>query len=611
MGFFSHSFCRILIVTTTFLISFWLLFWVNTDSTTQSPSTAPAWWRFKNEPTFTTIDLSAPPSTPLELPMAAWFFNAVHNTMRILGNSVAHNGFSFVTGHVPAGVLLYHGKIGAEPPAPGTMEWLAFDVEYSMVMLSGPFRDKNESHLLTYITTAPLKVLNIDGASASLAPLGTMDSQGFVLNQPKPDWERFTEYERAHLLCEFGKNSDVDGYVRLNTGFELILCDFGNPKVKLVSNLNIVTEYDDGFVSDGNNTESTIDHSVFNLVESRFNTKSVQIFKQQTKSRNSFYSSKEPSRRYRPQVTPEQLRHANDNKWAWVKAGVNHYNGDSRIVPDFRGFVSLYGRPNHYNFTGPVYTHRLLDAPPALRDEVRADLSAVLSVAQKNIDSKGINWQIVTDDITGRFAPILLSLNQTLGSLIAQISNSSTLSEKEMLEVRHAKTRVVRETSILLRQFTQRTTGEPVQGVTACRAFWDPARYLSDEYIPNNLEKRIQNALHVTTDALCKIVFDIFDWATPSPLIDYPTENHKNDIISNSSGFIFSEIEYYSKWLSNLIGVLNWTEFMSCGPEACDVDEKCYFPMWPSSTVTDEDYAIGMRCVSAKTFERIEFHKNS
>ena len=95
--------------------------------------------------------------------------------------------------------------------------------------------------------------------------------------------------------------------------------------------------------------------------------------------------------------TPKQARNSNDNQWAWVKSGVYHYNGDPHIVPDFRGFVSLYGRPEYYNLTGPVYTHRLLDAPPALRDEVRADLTAVLSVEQKYMDSNGVNWQTVTD----------------------------------------------------------------------------------------------------------------------------------------------------------------------------------------------------------------------
>ncbi|CDO51504.1 similar to Saccharomyces cerevisiae YOR389W Putative protein of unknown function [Geotrichum candidum] len=619
MGILSDSFWRCLVVALLLLNSLWLLFQVNTDHAALSAPTALNWW-FKHKPTFDTIDLSAPPSAPLELPTAAWIFNAVHNTMRILGNSVARNGFSFVSGHVPVGTFLYHGKTGAEPPAPGTMEWLAFDAEYSMVMLGGPFRSNNDSHFLTYVTTAPLKILNVDGASASLFPIGTMDSQGFVLDQPKPDWERFTEYERAELLCEFGKHSDVDGYVRLNTGFELILCDFGNPKVKLISNVDAITEYDDGFVSDDDNhNKSSMTQNLHKLLESRLDPSTLES-QQETKYSGAINSQEEgPGRRpgHPPwRRTPKQARNSNDNQWAWVKSGVYHYNGDPRIVPDFRGFVSLYGRPEYYNLTGPVYTHRLLDAPPALRDEVRADLTAVLSVEQKYMDSNGVNWQTVTDDISGRFAPTLLVLNQTLGNLVALISSESTLSEEEeTLEVRHAKTRVVRETAILLRQFTQRTTGGHAQGVAACRAFWDPARYLPSEYKANNLEKRIQGAVHVVMDELCGVIFDVFDWATPSPLAGSheDEENYGSDawnISSSAANSDESEIEYYAKRLASVIETLGWTEFMGCGPESCGIGEECYFPMWPGSNVKDEDYAIGMRCVSAKTFERPDFHND-
>jgi hypothetical protein len=612
MEFLSYSFWRCLVVTLLFFNSFWLLFQVYTDSAALFAPTTLACW-FNRKPSFATIDLSAPPSAPLDVPTAAWVFNAVHNTLRILGNSVAHNGFSFVSGHVPAGTLLYHGKIGAKPPEPGTMEWLAFDAEYSMAMLSGPFRSSNDSHFLTYVTTAPLKILNVDGASASLFPIGTMDSQGFVLGQPKPDWEGFTEYERARLLCEFGKHAGVDGYVRLNTGFELILCDFGNPKVKLVSNVNAITEYHDGFVGDDNNyNESSMAQNLLKLLESRLNPMSTLQLQQQTESSTAINAQEGRPRRH-PRPTPEQARHFNDNEWAWIKAGVRHYNGDPRIVPDFRGFVSLYGRPEHYNLTGPVYTHRLLDAPSALRDEVRADLAAVLSVDQKHMDSNGVNWQTVTDDISGRFAPTLLVLSQTLSNLVARISGTSSLSEeKEMLEVCRAKTRVVRETSILLRQFTQRATGRHKQGVTACRAFWDPVRYLPDEYKPNNLEKRIQGAVHVVVDELCGIVFDVFDWATPSPLTGSraDAENYGIESLSINSSAAWSttsEIEYYAKRIASVIEIIGWTEFMGCGPESCGIGEECYFPMWPSSNVMDKDYAIGMRCVSAKTFEQRGF----
>ena len=50
---------------------------------------------------------------------------------------------------------------------------------------------------------------------------------------------------------------------------------------------------------------------------------------------------------------------------------------------------------------------------------------------------------------------------------------------------------------------------------------------------------------------------------------------------------------------------------MGCGPDDhVELVKNATFRMWPGSNVKDEDYAIGMRCVSAKTFERPDFHND-
>ncbi|KAF7359359.1 hypothetical protein MSAN_01278400 [Mycena sanguinolenta] len=86
------------------------------------------------------------------------------------------------------------------------------------------------------------QVLYFDGMSAAWGP-GWLDSQhmfiyGMSKNESK-DINWWDDYGRANRLCEWGKTRDVEGFVRMNAGFEIIWCDFHSPSLQLVSHLNI------------------------------------------------------------------------------------------------------------------------------------------------------------------------------------------------------------------------------------------------------------------------------------------------------------------------------------------------------------------------------------
>lgn len=119
-------------------------------------------------------------------------------------------------------------------------------------------------YLHIYLTTRPLNILYLDGMAAAKTPNGTLDTQDLVLTGPfdpstspppsphtssshfdtpsssssssspssssRPKRSYFDEFARARDLCALaqfwsGRNL-LDGFVRMEAGFEVILCDF-------------------------------------------------------------------------------------------------------------------------------------------------------------------------------------------------------------------------------------------------------------------------------------------------------------------------------------------------------------------------------------------------
>lgn len=590
------------------------------------------WWfqpsrETPSSPSFETIKLAGDDTDefPLTLQTASWLFNAVHNTMRILGNTVARAGFSFVPGYIPAGTLLYHGKRGAA--IPHGMEWFALDVEYSLNMLHGPFMSSNDSHLLTFTNTHPLKIVNIDGASAALYPDGTMDSQGFLLNQTKEDWIGFKEYERAALLCELGKEFGVDGYVRLNTGFELIMCSFQNPKLALISNVRVEIDTDDGLVVNDKHHASLDDLHL--IRESRMPPQSPEIPEYNSDTRanhlkhlgqhllsltgfDSLLGGPPQDRPGHPPGHPpghgppghpgpphgyRPPRNRNPVVgYEWVQAGVRHFYGDSRVVPDYRGFISIYGR-DKFQVEGPIYTHRLLDAPESLAQEIRSDLLAVMSVDQPSNEGQGINWRTVTDEIIGKYKPILTSINNTFYDLQLKLEDPETNDNDTKTDIEKAWKAINSVTYILAHRFLDLDKGQNIDSkasVELCIASWDPS--ITATFALTTLERRILSAVRTITKELCEFVFDAQRLSRNAKIHPAKPTATASDDIEEVSAPNNKDLHALAERVKSLIDTLAWIDFMEC-PEKCGPSQLCYFPLWPFSYITKEDYNVGLRCV--------------
>ncbi|KAH7394242.1 hypothetical protein DE146DRAFT_617103 [Phaeosphaeria sp. MPI-PUGE-AT-0046c] len=169
---------------------------------------------------------------------------------------------------VPAGTQLYHGTPSAEPVR--GLEWLAFEPEHALIFAqplslhpaegggepgedtedvseadatplgheeqqrlgpaTGP-ANANVGYLHTYTPRHDIHLLYIDGLSAGKTNNGTLDSQDLlILNFTTDPRDPFAgEIKRARGMCELASTlweGKIDGIMRMEGGFEIILCDF-------------------------------------------------------------------------------------------------------------------------------------------------------------------------------------------------------------------------------------------------------------------------------------------------------------------------------------------------------------------------------------------------
>lgn len=91
--------------------------------------------------------------------------------------------------------------------------------------------DSAGGYLHTYRTKHNLSLLYIDGMSAGKTQKGTLDSTDAILLQVDIEEhnQHMWDFERGQALCNLTRDewgNRVDGFLRMEMGFEIILCDF-------------------------------------------------------------------------------------------------------------------------------------------------------------------------------------------------------------------------------------------------------------------------------------------------------------------------------------------------------------------------------------------------
>ncbi|ROW03661.1 hypothetical protein VMCG_05349 [Cytospora schulzeri] len=210
-----------------------------------------------------------------------------------------------------------------------------------------------------YRTNRPLNLLYIDGEAAAKCPLGPLDSQDLILL----DWDApkyiFGEWQRATDLCAlanewaFPSGGKIDGFIRMEAGFEIIQCDFST-----TGGLDLVSVQASSFRNESGTGEEYL----------------------------------------------------YDPAFEWMRAASARYHGHpaGRLEVDWSSMVSAYAYP--VNLSNPDWSRqdlpRVLNATREGRRNIRGRLRQVIAErGGKNAAEKGIvNWQAVADKIVTRFS---------------------------------------------------------------------------------------------------------------------------------------------------------------------------------------------------------------
>ncbi|OJA10086.1 hypothetical protein AZE42_07287 [Rhizopogon vesiculosus] len=190
-------------------------------------------------------------------------FETANSLLQHWANTRYRNGHTIVPGTIPVGTILYHGAIMG-PHIPTALDWVATEPDHSMLFCMGEV--KSGCLHVTFVVTRPMKVLYFDGSSAALFSEGSMDTQDLLAwSEMKPEWA-LNEYQRIEDLCKWGQKYGLNGFVRMQMNFEMMICNFTS-HMEVVSSLNLETlhlKLDNGQPTEDLNTM----HSTFELMNS-------------------------------------------------------------------------------------------------------------------------------------------------------------------------------------------------------------------------------------------------------------------------------------------------------------------------------------------------------
>jgi len=205
----------------------------------------------------------------------------------------------------------------------------------------------------TYRAERPLKLIYIDGMGAAKGSWGTLDSQDLLLegtDRNFTDGPNFGDVVYGRLLCKLGKEWGIDGWIRMECGFEIIYCDFMPG-----GGLELVSTRSTAFANETLNHESEIKALMFEL----------------------------------------------------LRAAAKRYDGMSRgrIEVDWSSMVSAFAYD--VNITNPDLERqdlpRLIEVTKEEKEAIRARLGEVVAGRKQGVKPT-VDWQSVVDDIISHFS---------------------------------------------------------------------------------------------------------------------------------------------------------------------------------------------------------------
>ncbi|KAG9314912.1 hypothetical protein JVU11DRAFT_4020 [Chiua virens] len=447
-------------------------------------------------------------------------FETVHSLLQHWPNTRMRNGHTIVPGTVPTGTLLYHGRDNNKLPA--NPDWFSTDPEHSYYFC-GRRGIVNPDHLqgcwhLTLATTRPLKVLYFDGNSAAKIPSGTMDAQDLLVWGTPGSGKLAEEVPRLHGLCEWGREFGVDGFVRMEMDFEVMLCDISSG-LSVVSFLNIV----------------------------------------------------------RPDGTPPKISPLILFETMSAGSWHNHFPGETRIQLDLSGLVSFYDTQLVPSLV-PIragqerWDHRVANTSDKDISAVKSRLETALK-RPANLSS-GIDWKTLIHVIVDRFAErleltrYLLNLSATAPEEIIDQANKTQTQLRVMLTPYF-------QLSVVPPEPLEKTTLDwtiPIYKHCAMTHTFFMEILLGSM---TDSEKLIFQAIRGTNREICRVVTKM--WATGV----YAGIDERFNVKESLDVAELRRLRNtWTGDLERLMTWLDWSVWVKCNP-ACGPTEMCFLPTWP------------------------------
>ncbi|KAG0709017.1 hypothetical protein DFH29DRAFT_842848 [Suillus ampliporus] len=458
---------------------------------------------------------------PAENATGNLIFDTVNSFLQHWPNTRYRNGHNIVPGVIPIGTLLYHGT--SRDTIPSEPDWIATDPEHSILFARHGARDGGGWHL-TLAATRPLKVLYFDGSSAAKVMDGTMDVQ-FIVAWGDLIPERAGDREVIKVLCTWGKEFGIDGFARMEMDFEVMLCDF-TAGVEVVSFLHVaVPKVDMSYPLPRSDSD-------------------VEI--------RSF-----------------EVMHAG----SWH----NRYPGDSRIVLDLTGLISLYDTALAPSLI-PVRAglercdHRVLGMSSEDISRLMRKLTEVVS--RPDPVGSGIDWKTLIHVIVDRYADRL--------ELMQHLLNFTSSDSQELLQrAKLAQTQL----RIMLTPYLLHSTIVPSAGTSGVNASrWASPIFkhcatthtstLNQKPFMTSSEHLLLKAVEDTTREICRVTTKMWADGVMTGLdtlfqVDITGEPEVTQLMGE-----------WRQDIQRLMSWLDWSVWIKCRP-ACGPEEMCYLPTWP------------------------------
>ncbi|KAI0060141.1 hypothetical protein BV25DRAFT_985684 [Artomyces pyxidatus] len=470
-------------------------------------------------------------------------FNTVSSLLQRWPNTIYRNGHTVTPATISAGTILYHGRRNAIVPT--TPEWLAFDFEHSHMFC------RSSCYVISLMATRDLRLVYFDGSNAAKMRGGPMDSQDILIwEYPHPE-RTSSERIRISELCAWGKPFSVDGFVRMEYHFEVMLCDFSaGTEVVTLSNLIPVD------------------------IGSR---------RRDAGSERSGYSDP-PTRR--PRLPPKRP----DPPTGWkgslptlnfievLNAGSWHNQapGETRVHIDYSGVVTFYN-PSLTSLVEarrgqPRSHHRLANISKTDSELVRQELAEVFARQVKG-PGGGIDWGSITHVIVKRYSERLELLQYLLEpATYTNVTEQAVAVRIQILTMLapYITTEAVRNSS------DTSWVGSIVHYCSTTQTSMIPGGTLTPQ------ERLIRDAVEGTLHEICRRLtlmwVDAFD-------IEAATDRRKAEALGRWRVHVRELMEW-----------LDWSVWNKCNP-ACGIDALCHVPTWP---FVEGDHPDDMtpRCIS-------------